>query len=101
MLSHQASSWRQLGQRERRGRSTLSPSRGRRWTTTFRNEPTTSPKSAQAAITNSRGGGSKAARLGGSREAKSSRERQSSGAPSGLGRRRQPARKRLEPQALE
>ena len=33
----------QLGQRERRGRLTDSPSRGRRWIATFRKEPTKSP----------------------------------------------------------
>ena len=40
---------RQLGQRERRGRLTVSPSIGSRWMATFENEPTTSPKTEATA----------------------------------------------------
>src|SRR5262245_20393398 len=64
MFSQAVSSRRQFGQRERSGESTLSPSSGRRWMTTFRNEPITRPKRPQTAIRASRGSGSTTALIG-------------------------------------
>lgn len=55
MFSFQVSVVLQLGQRDRRGLDTVSPSSGRRWMATFRNEPTNSPSTDQYAIAASGG----------------------------------------------